>query len=516
MANIKFTQLPDQGLPTDSTIIPTVASGINYTVSAANLRTYVNSTTGNVTAGNLNITGNITDTAGNLQINSVGLINLVPATGVAITGFASATGNITGNYILGNGSQLTGLPATYGNANVATFLGAFGSNAISTTGNVTAGYVVGNGSLLTNLNIANATVANATYANTAGIATTSNYATNAGAATVATTAGTVTTAAQPAITSVGTLNSLSVAGNITAGGNISGAYLFGNGSGITGIVATSTYGNANVAAYLPTYTGALSALTGAVTTTANITGGNLSTAGNVTGSYIKGNGSQLSGLVTSIVAGTGISVNVSTGAVTVTATGGGSGGSSISNGFAFANTAATTAGGGNIVWIYNGDVASNSNWTGNTVIIQNQQNSITSAISLSPTGNIGLSAGSTSNSSPGGNINLTPGTSLLGNWGVVNLNGGVYVNGFLSIITGYGNTDFNAGGITTTAPINAGSLTGTGLTIPRATAAVTRTYTGQAGSIRAVTDSPTYAGQLAYWCTTATAQWRYVATNTAV
>jgi hypothetical protein len=496
MANIKFTQLPDQGLPTDSTIIPTVASGINYTVSAANLRTYVNSTTGNVTAGNLNITGNITDTAGNLQINSVGLINLAPATGVAITGFASVTGNITGNYILGNGSQLTGLPATYGNANVATFLGAFGSNAISTTGNVTAGYVVGNGSLLTNLNIANATVANATYANTAGIATTSNYATNAGAATVATTAGTVTTAAQPAITSVGTLNSLSVAGNITAGGNISGAYLFGNGSGITGIVATSTYGNANVAAYLPTYTGALSALTGAVTTTANITGGNLSTAGNVTGSYIKGNGSQLSGLVTSIVAGTGISVNVSTGAVTVTATGGGSGGSSISNGFAFANTAATTAGGGNIVWIYNGSVAANANWAGNTIVIQNQQGSNSAGMVFAPDGNINASANNST-----GFINLAP---------LVNVNGTLYVG-----LGGSTQTTINYSGITATnIDISAGA--GTGLIIPRATAAVTRTYTGSAGSIRAVTDSPTYAGQLAYWCTTATAQWRYVATNTAV
>lgn len=40
---------------------------------------------------------------------------------------------------------------TYGDANVATLLSAFGSNAISTTGNVTAGYFVGDGSQLTNL-----------------------------------------------------------------------------------------------------------------------------------------------------------------------------------------------------------------------------------------------------------------------------------------------------------------------------------------------------------------------------
>jgi hypothetical protein len=57
---------------------------------------------------------------------------------ISVSGIVSVTGNITGNYILGNGSQLTGLPATYGNANVVTLLAAFGSNSISTTGNITA------------------------------------------------------------------------------------------------------------------------------------------------------------------------------------------------------------------------------------------------------------------------------------------------------------------------------------------------------------------------------------------
>jgi hypothetical protein len=74
-----------------------------------------------------------------------------------------------------------------------------------------------------------------------------------------------------------------------------------------------------------------------LSSTGNITGGNLRTAGQVSatgaviGATIQGNGSQLSGIVTSIVAGSGISVNAATGAVTVTATGGG-GGTSISNG----------------------------------------------------------------------------------------------------------------------------------------------------------------------------------------
>jgi hypothetical protein len=186
--------------------------------------------TGNVTGGNL-ITAGITTSTGNIvtganavvsgyvtatgnitggNINSAGLIsvtgNLVGGN-VTAAGMVSAIGNITGNYILGNGSQLTGLPATYGNANVAAYLPTYTGNLVALTGNVT------------------------------------------------------TTA------------------------NVAGSYFLGNGSQLTGLPAT--YGNANVAAYLPTYTGNLAALAGNVTTTAN-----------VAGSYFLGNGSQLIGLPT--------------------------------------------------------------------------------------------------------------------------------------------------------------------------------------------------------------------------
>jgi hypothetical protein len=64
----------------------------------------------------------------------------------------------------------------------------------------------------------------------------------------------------------------------------------------------ATYSNANVSAYLPTYTGNLNSLTGPVRTSANITGGNLSinnqisAFGNITGRYFIGDGSQLTGL----------------------------------------------------------------------------------------------------------------------------------------------------------------------------------------------------------------------------
>jgi hypothetical protein len=62
---------------------------------------------------------------------------------------------------------------------------------------------------------------------------------------------------------------ISATGNITASGNVSGSYLLGNGAFITGLPAG--YSNADVADYLPTYTGNLVSLTGNIITTANIT-----------------------------------------------------------------------------------------------------------------------------------------------------------------------------------------------------------------------------------------------------
>jgi hypothetical protein len=63
-------------------------------------------------------------------------------TGTYVAGVVSATGNISGNYFVGNGSQLTGIVSSYGNANVVANLAALGSNPVSTTGNITAGNII--------------------------------------------------------------------------------------------------------------------------------------------------------------------------------------------------------------------------------------------------------------------------------------------------------------------------------------------------------------------------------------
>jgi hypothetical protein len=336
MPNIKFTQLPNLGNVTATTIVPVVDSGVNYQVTGANLQTFVNNSSGNITGGN-----------------------------IISTGAVSATGNVSGNYILGNGSLLTGIPAQYGNANVAAYLPTFtgnlaGGNA-TITNSVSAATFSGSGAALTNLpggNVVGA-VATATLATTATSATT---------ATTATTAGTVTTAAQANITSVGTLTSLAVSGNVSAN------YFVGNGSALTGIVAVSTYNDANVAAFLPTYTGAMTAMTG-----------NLTTTGNVQAAHVKGIGTALTGIVNSIQAGTGISISGATGVVTISAAGGAA--AVIATGSNFANTAA----GSGKMWINGGNSTGTYNiggYANNILLITNGAGNC--AMAMTDGGNINL------------------------------------------------------------------------------------------------------------------------------
>lgn len=91
-----------------------------------------------------------------------------------------------------------------------------------------------------------------------GNAATANFfvGTLHGAANTAQVAGTVTANAQPNITSVGILSSVVAAGNITTTG-----YFVGDGGFLTNVAGGgSSYSNANVAAYLPTYSGNVTSL----------------------------------------------------------------------------------------------------------------------------------------------------------------------------------------------------------------------------------------------------------------
>ncbi len=134
------------------------------------------------------------------------------------------------------------------------------------------------------------------------------YADSAGSAT---TAGTVTTNAQPNITSLGTLTGVTSTGtvNLTSASNVSlgpvanvhitggtsGQVLTTNGSGnLTWTTAASSYGNSNVASYLPTYNGNL--LASNLTATAQvIANANISSINSTTGTIVVTGGIGASG-----------------------------------------------------------------------------------------------------------------------------------------------------------------------------------------------------------------------------
>lgn len=239
-----------------------VGNGAGLTnIAGANVQGPVANATYATQAASSGVANTAQQVSGNAQANitSLGTLTSLAVTGtvqggnLATVGTVSATGNITGAYFVGNGSLLTGITTTYGNANVATFLAAFGSNTISTTGTITSGNVQG-GNLIT-------------------------------------------------------------AGVITATGNIAGNYFIGNGSLLTGISGSGSYSNANATSLLANFgsntivtTGNVSfgniTATGMITTGAsgNVSNVNyllanvVSATGNITGNYFVGNGSLLTGI----------------------------------------------------------------------------------------------------------------------------------------------------------------------------------------------------------------------------
>lgn len=180
-------------------------------------------TTGNVDAGNIVVTGDITSNsfAGN--------------TG-NFTGNVTVAGVLTNNYYYANGSPIS-FDGTYSNANVANYLPTYTGN-LPLVDSLVASTLAGDGSLITNITggYVVGDVANAAYSVLAG------------------SAATVYDNAQPNINSVGTLTSLVSSGNITIQ---AGGFFLGDGGLLSNISVGTNYSNANVANYLPTYTGNL-------------------------------------------------------------------------------------------------------------------------------------------------------------------------------------------------------------------------------------------------------------------
>jgi len=255
----------------------------------------------------------------------------------------SATGNITGSYFIGNGSQLTGVDATQiingtsnvkvngsggnithtvaGNANIGVWYGTGLSitGDLTVTGNATlTGNILGdriqNGTTLIDIQSAsgNANITIGGTANVAVFATTGAFITGVTSVSGNVTGGNVLTAGLISATST-----ITSAANIT-GGNILTAGLLSLG-GSSQAASYSASGNITGGNVL---TGGLVSATGTITgsshlgavvsVTANITGGNLLTAGLLSlGGSSQAASYSASGNIT------GGNLTVSTGTVTV-------------------------------------------------------------------------------------------------------------------------------------------------------------------------------------------------------
>ena len=244
--------------------------------------------------------------------NATGTYSNTNVTALLSAGISSNINVNAGSYFIGNGSLLTGITGTYSNANVASYMPVFGGNIlagnISNTGNVTV-----SGNLAVNTL---ATVANIQSTNGYFWANGTAYSTGSGSSGVSQ----IIAGANITISPVGGTGIVTITANTQAGtyGNSNvAAYLIVN-------PQSGTYSNTNVSAYLTTAT---------ISTTGNITGGNITTTGTAnvgiiqsTNGYFWANGTAYStgsgsSGVSQIVAGSNITISPvgGTGVVTITA-----------------------------------------------------------------------------------------------------------------------------------------------------------------------------------------------------
>ncbi len=187
--------------------------------------------TANVTALNVAATGNVSGNA--IVVNNSGNItgaNVVSATTILATTIGNAS-----SVLFGDGANITGLPAGYANSDVANYL-ASGNDTLNivTTGNVSGGFILGNGSSLSSLTGANVTgevgfaatansVAGGNVTGEVGFAATANSVAGGNVTGEVSFAATANSVAGGNVS--GTVASATVAAsaNSVAGGNVSGA-----------------------------------------------------------------------------------------------------------------------------------------------------------------------------------------------------------------------------------------------------------------------------------------------------
>ena len=286
-----------------------------------------------------------------LDLSSSNISNVSIITAV---GNITTTGNVTGNFILGNGSQLTGIDATsiqFGTSNV---------RVVSSGGNVAIG-IGGTGNIV---------VVASTGEYVTGVLSVTGNANvgNLGATNIV---GTLTTASQTNITSVGTLGSLSVTGNVS-GGNLTTA-------GQVSATGNVSGGNLTTA--------------GQVSATGNVSGGNLNVTGNIVDTGALSLVTAASGNVNLAPNGTNVLIATTTGA-NITGTLNATGNANVGN-LGAATVVATTLT-GTLSTAAQTNITSVGTLTALTVTGNVSGGNLTTAGQVSATGNVS-----------GGNLNVT-------------------------------------------------------------------------------------------------------------
>lgn len=257
----------------------------------------------------------IIDPNGNANVNINGTSNVAvfANTGVTVSRL-SVIGNIsTANYVLGNGAFLSGLPATYSNANVADFLPVYSGNIAaayaSVSGNVVGGNILtlGNVSAQGTINASGNIVTNGYFVGTFAGNVTGNFVVpGSNTQVIFNTNGNADAVA--GMTYNKGSNTFSVLGVITAqanvvGGNLLTAGLISASSTVTS-AATITGGNLATGGTVSAsgnITGANLLTAGIVSVTNTITGGNLATGGTISASSnITGGNLITSGLISAL------------------------------------------------------------------------------------------------------------------------------------------------------------------------------------------------------------------------
>jgi hypothetical protein len=263
--------------------------------------------TSNVSVGSsANVTISAADTANVLTVSN---------TGAFVSGVISSTGNITGNYILGNGVSLTGVITSVANinsgtsnvtvvssggnitvgvggtSNVAVFAttGEYISGLLSVTGNITGGNILGNGASLSGINV---------FSNVF-ISGGNSVVADSISDTLTLTAGTGITIVADAATDTITIAAISSTSIFSSGGSMGTVTELVTASEDLGLVTdappTESYdlGSIAVDGVVTNDNIALSTITGnrfatdiVISTTGNITGGNVIVTGNM---YQNGN-----------------------------------------------------------------------------------------------------------------------------------------------------------------------------------------------------------------------------------